>query len=127
MHSKARVTLFYIAKLITLAHQNPNQDLWGEGSIPRSEGDTFKESHEYRRIGSSGLNLTCEGLLLGMWAGDPTEIPTLRLTLAYRIPTNLRPAVRIAVYLHFFCGIPTNLHPHGEAQAPSCLHGGAQV
>jgi hypothetical protein len=29
----------------------------------------FKESpHKNHRIGSLGLNLTCEGLLLGMWA-----------------------------------------------------------
>jgi hypothetical protein len=42
-----------------------------------SEGDSFLESpHKDRRIGSSGLNLACEGLLLGMRADGHGDYKT---------------------------------------------------
>jgi hypothetical protein len=42
------------------------------------EGDTFHEGgafHINRRSGSSGLNLTCDGLLLGMRVEGHKEFP----------------------------------------------------
>jgi hypothetical protein len=49
------------------------------------------------------VNLACEGLLLGKQAGGPTEIPTSRLTLTYRMLTSLHSAIRITTHLCLFC------------------------
>jgi hypothetical protein len=63
-------------------HQNLHYSSWSKHSIPKSEGDAFGEPpHRFRRIGSSGLNLFCDGLLLGMRVGGP-EVAEAEVTLA---------------------------------------------
>jgi hypothetical protein len=53
----------------------------GEGPIPIREGNTSREPIRItRRFDSSGLNLACEGLLLGMRSEGRKEIPLLNST-----------------------------------------------
>jgi hypothetical protein len=54
-----------------------------------------------RRIGSSGLNLTCEGLLLGMRAGGHGDSQT-EAHPQIQILMNLRSAMKIATQVRLF-------------------------
>jgi hypothetical protein len=73
---------FHTAKWTMTDYQNPHYCSPSEGSIPKSEGDNLRESlKKYHRIGSSGLNLTCQGLLLGMRDGGHRDSGA-ELTLA---------------------------------------------
>jgi hypothetical protein len=66
-------------------HQNLRYSSRSKCLIPKSEGDAFGEPpHRFRRIGSSGLNLFCDELLLGMRVGGPEVVEaevTLHLSL----------------------------------------------
>jgi hypothetical protein len=62
----------------------------------------WESPFKFHRFGSSGLNLICEGLLLGMWArgcGDPlTRAHPRKGTQA-----NLCPMTSLAIHLCIFC------------------------
>jgi hypothetical protein len=70
-----------------------------ESPFPMCEGYAFGESiSNNRSLGSSGLNLACEALLLGVWRGDRRGTPT-KLHLAQ---PNLR-HYRNRKHLRLFC------------------------
>jgi hypothetical protein len=59
------VTLLVVERR-TPNYQNPRHNQRGEGLTPTSEGDAFLEfPRKDHSIGSLGLNLACEGQLLG--------------------------------------------------------------
>jgi hypothetical protein len=67
--------------------------------------DVVDMSYPYNAIFGKGHLNTFDVALLGMQVEGPTEIPTSRLTLAYRILMNLRSTIRITTHLHLFCRI----------------------
>jgi hypothetical protein len=67
-----------------------------------SDGDAFLESPlKNHRINSMGLNLACEGLLLGMQAEGHRDSKT-EAHPRIQIFTNLRPEMKVVVHLRSF-------------------------
>jgi hypothetical protein len=72
-----------------------------------------ESSRKSRRIGSSGLNLACEGLLLGMWSGGHGDFKT-EAHPWIQILMNLRFGMKVATHLRSFL---QDQVIHDEAQA----------
>jgi hypothetical protein len=93
-YSKARVTLFHSEKtlkgcshtkaLTIVQHLCRSSNIFtmkhAQNLNPNSVTLLGNNDNVCHRFGSLGLNLACEGLLMGMWAEGPSRFPLRRLT-----------------------------------------------